>query len=62
MSVSFCANAVVMAMNTSRRSFLRASGGAALFDAGRTLKWDADKAAFADSPAANSRLSAERIF
>ena len=38
------------------------TGVAALFDAGRTLKWDADKAAFADSPAANARLSAERIF
>jgi predicted dehydrogenase len=37
-------------------------GVAALFDAGRTLKWDAGKAVFADSPAANARLSAERIF
>ena len=34
----------------------------ALFDAGRTLKWDAAKAVFADSPAANARLSAARIF
>jgi hypothetical protein len=49
-------------MKISRRCFLRTSGGAALFDAGRTLKWDAAKAAFADSPAANARLSAERIF
>jgi len=38
------------------------TGVAALFDAGRTLKWDAAKAVFADSPAANARLSAERIF
>ena len=38
------------------------TGVAALFDAGRTLKWDAEKASFVDSPAANARLSAERIF
>ena len=37
------------------------TGVAALFDAGRTLRWNAAKAVFEDSPAANARLAAQRI-
>lgn len=37
------------------------TGVAALFDAGRTLQWDSERAEFKDSPRANARLTAERI-
>lgn len=37
------------------------TGVAALFDAGRTLRWNKTTAAFDDSPNANARLTAQRI-
>ena len=37
------------------------TGVAVLFDAGRTLQWDSERAEFKDSPRANARLTAERI-
>jgi len=37
------------------------TGVAAIFDQGRTLKWDLKTSRFVDSPAANARLDQQRV-